>query len=577
MDTLTKNFTDLVAAASESTDIAFEIPNMPAVIANFVVHTSLLILRDFFVAMIVYAYFMEKMWLFMMKKSKNWHSLSLKERFWPRLLQINWVLGAWALLFAFVSFSWDPILDLGLVFEPVPIKGTDAVSCLVWSNEGPETVGDVLPVMSRTFTYERRDPTEGNNSVGSTQDKELLRRSIAEGSFGLMSLPTLTGGDAIELSGGFSPRDFYYGKEGLLTFYKSVGVNRDYNPDRRTGGKVEYGAYTVYSPTIKTFGGEEKVAQIHGIGSIRVRHDKKTDACYNKLQQIASDAYSQGTDTIKWDSFMRSENCTGTLLVRSQDLGECISHYEGDYNFTLEKLIGAVKIFSNHSGETIDKKTTCKNDEFRFDPESRVVLVKTNKTEDLVMMEPYIRALARDAYTSSKETISLPETLSDRDALRVVRILADIMSDEYRFRPDFCPDIKIEVYLGFRWLWVIILVSAMVFFLISTVVAYYVGKDVSVRLSELQENTVWFEAGTIKDAEEITFNVVPKAAESCMCQAKSSYNEWCQAFRFKRDEIAPESDGQFEFKLAGGGEVVVRKSQTCAEGPRVSIKSHSTA
>mmetsp|Transcript_13161 Transcript_13161/g.15063 ORF Transcript_13161/g.15063 Transcript_13161/m.15063 type:complete len:608 (+) Transcript_13161:219-2042(+) len=571
MDTFTK----IVETATNSTDIAFEIPNIPAVYANFIMHSIFTILREFVVAMVVYAYFVEKMMLFTMKASKNWHSLSTpaeaNHKFWPRLLRVNWPLGIWALLFALICFSWDALMDLGLVFEPVPIAGGNTISCLVWSNEGPESVGDVLPTMGKIFRYES-NATEGNTSVGAVQDKELLRRSIAEGSFGLLNLPILTGGVAIGSPGGFSPRDYYYGKEGLLTFYKSTGVSRDYDPNRREGGRVEYGGHNIYSPTSKTFGGEEKVAIIHGIGSTRVQHKNKGNDCINKLQQMAGDAQAQGTDAIKWDSYKKSENCTGTLLVRSQDLSECVSFYKlGNYSFVFEKLIGAVKIFSNHSGNIIDGKTICENSGFRFEPESRVVLVQTDKTKDHTMMDPYIRALVRDGYASKQEPIRFPEGLSDRDALRLVRMLADIMSDEYRFRPDFCRDIKLKVYLGFRWFWVIMLASIIIFMIISTGIAYCVSAGTTVKLFQLQENTVWFEAGTEKGAEGFVFDIDPTAGEDKRgCKGiKRWLDEWCHAFQCATDNPS-ENDSQFEFKLEGGNKVTVRNSRNNTKSARKS-------
>ena len=73
--------------------------------------------------------------------------------FWPRLLRRNLFWGIWALLLAFITFNWDVIMDLGLTFNPTPIQGDETASCLVWGDEGPESLGNVLENLTKTMVY----------------------------------------------------------------------------------------------------------------------------------------------------------------------------------------------------------------------------------------------------------------------------------------------------------------------------------------------------------------------------------------------------------------------------------------
>lgn len=592
------NIIEFIDNAADSSKVAFELKGLDATYANFILHLITRIVKDYFVVMIVYAYFMQKMKLMLLNRG-DWHSITFSledvlapHMFWPRLLRRDLFWGTWAMLMAFITFNWDVIMDLGLTFEPTPIPGHEAVSCLVWGDEGPESLGDVLQWLSKTYKYEY-SASEVNTSVGSGNDKELLRRSIAEGSFDLFKLPTLTGGIAIENSGFWSPRDYYYGKEGLLTFYKSTGVRKNYNESRRKIGD-DYGGHTVYWPTNPTFGSEEKVAIIHGIGSINTKHNKRDDTCLDKLRQLADDALAQGTGAVQWDHYRESENCTATLIVSSEDLRSCTQLFVirgNDTTFTHENLIGAVKIFSNDTKPTesnfkregkskTETKKHCNSAlGVLFENDARLVLVKTNKTEDHTMMDPYVRALARDAYVDqfnvNNPRVNTPERLTDRDATRLTRMLADIMSDQYRYRQDFCREVKIVVQMGFGWIWVGLFSGICAFLLLSSLIVYVKGPDTNITIDQLKNVKVWFEAGQLDDGRvkepEFKFNEDPSDIDIYIYKVKTLIHDWRQVFRKARDSPPPppENSSQLKFRLEGNSIKV--KSDSNLQSTRESV------
>jgi len=401
-------------------------------------------------------------------------------------------LGLLTLLFYLVVAVWESSLAFGLHFQPIVTEGGQMMPCLEWSNEGPESLGttisDGYTLMYHTYIS---NETEGKTSVGSFRDKELLRRSIAQGSFGLFKVPTLTGGDAIEEPNNHSPQGYFHRREGLLTFYKSMGAKLDYNPNRRANEGIEYGPHSIYEPTNMTFGGDEEVAVIHGLGSVQIETKDLKEDCKPKLLGLVMDA--EGTDDLKYDSYENLDECTGTLVVRSQDFKEC-APFMWDRNIApVENLIGAFRFFSNETRED----GSCALQFVDILQDQRLIFVETNSTEDHIKMDPYIRALARDGYqTNKREWTARPERLTDRDAIRLTRVLAGIMSDAYRYRLD-CPTSKIVVELGFRWLWLVIFGTTMAVTVGSLLVALHYHKKLSetYKFSEINQYAFWYQAG----------------------------------------------------------------------------------
>jgi len=558
--------------------IIFQFQSIDAVYANALLNFVVTALGTLVVTGFVYAKYAETMKTVLISDDDNFHSLSMPilsaPIFIARLLKAKPFLGVWTLLFFGIVHAWVLLAPLGLTFESAVAEGSTTIECLEWSNEGPESLG-ASPTNNYTSMIHSyiSNEIDGSTSVGSVRDKELLRRSIAQGSFGLFKLPTLVGGLAIEDKGyGYSPRDNFFRKEGLLTLYKGIGVSKDYNPNRRENGGVEYGAHTMYEPTNMIFGGEEEVAVIHGIGSFNVMAKKKNNTCMNEILALVKDA--EGTNGLKYDSYKDSKDCTGTLVVRFEDVNECISHmYLWKYRITLKNLIGAVRFFSDET----DEDGRCVPP-FRLIENQRLIIIETNSTEDHIKFDPYIRALARDAYQTTKSKwVTTPENLSDRDTLRIIRILGDIMSDAYRFRLD-CPEAEFKVYLGVRKYWFLIVGTALAISLCSYGIAIYNDYQLqgTYKFSELSQYRFWYEAGlnaaSIKEDEKIIpeFYDEKNGVETSTEKIKDVIDEWyhlltCQS----RVNL---NKGKFEFRIKEKTITVKPSSYTSSRAEEKKVK-----